>query len=197
MLYQQHEIILASGSPRRKAFMEQLNIPFTVKTIPVDEVFPLSLKGKFIAEHIVKKKNAPFTKIVKPSQIIITADTIVWCDQRYLGKPNNIVEAKEMLEFLSGKVHEVITAVGFLTAHTFEVLTETTLVYFKKLKESEIDHYLQVAPPLDKAGAYGIQDWIGTVGIVKIEGSYTNVVGLPLPRVKEKIEDLIAAAERN
>ncbi|MBH45984.1 MAG: septum formation protein Maf [Flavobacteriaceae bacterium] len=197
MLYQQHEIILASGSPRRKAFMEQLNIPFTVKTIPVDEVFPSSLKGKFIAEHIVKKKNAPFTKIVKPKQIIITADTIVWCDQRYLGKPNNIVEAKEMLEFLSGKVHEVITAVGFLTARTFEVLTETTQVYFKKLKESEIDHYLKLAPPLDKAGAYGIQDWIGTVGIAKIEGSYTNVVGLPLPGVKEKIEDLIAAAERN
>lgn len=186
-----YEIILASGSPRRKSFLESLKLPFTVQTFSVEENFPDHLQGKAIAEFIVKQKKAPFEKIIQPHQIVITADTIVWCEGRYLGKPKYIQEAKEMLEQLSGKSHEVITAVGFLTTHKFELLSEVTKVYFKKLTEAEIDHYLEHQPPLDKAGAYGIQDWIGTIGITKIEGSYTNVVGLPLAQVKEKIEHLI------
>jgi septum formation protein len=185
------EIILASSSPRRKAFLESLNIPFSIKTFSVDETFPPQLQGEEIAQHIVRQKNAPFKEIIQDHQIVITADTIVWCENRYLGKPQNKKAAKEMLSFLSGKSHEVITSVGFLTSRNFEVITETTKVYFKDLTDQEIDHYIEVSSPLDKAGAYGIQEWIGAIGITQIKGSYTNVVGLPLAQVKEKIAILI------
>ena len=185
------EIILASSSPRRKAFLESLKIPFSIKTFSVDETFPPQLQGEEIAQHIVRQKNAPFKEIIQDRQIVITADTIVWCENRYLGKPQNKKAAKEMLWFLSGKSHEVITSVGFLTSRNFEVITETTKVYFKDLTDQEIDHYIEVSSPLDKAGAYGIQEWIGAIGITQIKGSYTNVVGLPLAQVKEKITILI------
>jgi septum formation protein len=185
------EIILASSSPRRKAFLESLNIPFSIKTFSVDETFPPQLQGEEIAQHIVRQKNAPFKEIIQDHQIVITADTIVWCENRYLGKPQNKKAAKEMLSFLSGKSHEVITSVGFLTSRNFEVITETTKVYFKDLTDKEIDHYIEESSPLDKAGAYGIQEWIGAIGITQIKGSYTNVVGLPLAQVKEKIAILI------
>ena len=185
------EIILASGSPRRKAFLESLKIPFSIKTFSVDETFPTQLQGKEIAQYIVQQKNAPFTEIIQDRQIVITADTIVWCENRYLGKPENKKVAKEMLTFLSGKSHEVITSVGFLTSRNFEMITETTKVFFKDLTDQEIDYYIEESSPLDKAGAYGIQEWIGAIGITQIEGSYTNVVGLPLAQVKEKIEIMI------
>jgi septum formation protein len=185
------EIILASISPRRKTFLESLNIPFSIKTFSVDETFPQQLQGEEITQHIVQKKNAPFTELIQDRQIVITADTIVWCENRYLGKPKNIEAAREMLSFLSGKSHKVITSVGFLTSQNFEIITETTKVYFKKLTDQEIDYYIEEYSPLDKAGAYGIQEWIGAIGITKIEGSYTNVVGLPLAQVKEKIAILI------
>jgi septum formation protein len=186
-----YEIILASGSPRRQDFLRSLNIQFTIKTHPVDETFPPSLKGKEIADFIVRKKNAPFVDNIRPKQIVITADTIVWCENRYLGKPKNKKEAKDMLGFLSGKSHEVITSVGFLTSRKFEMITETSKVYFKNLTQQEMDHYIKEASPLDKAGAYGIQEWIGDIGITQIEGSYTNVVGLPLAQVKDKIKLLV------
>lgn len=186
-----YEIILASGSPRRRDFLRSLKIPFTIKTHPVDETFPPELKGKEIAEFIVQQKNAAFVNNIDAQQIVITADTIVWCENRYLGKPENKKAAKEMLEFLSGKSHQVITSVGFLTAQKFEMITETTKVSFKDLTNQEIDHYIEEASPLDKAGAYGIQEWIGAIGITKIEGSYTNVVGLPLAQVKDKITLLV------
>jgi septum formation protein len=185
------EIILASISPRRKTFLESLNIPFSIKIFSVDETFPPQLQGEEITQHIVQKKNAPFTELIQDRQIVITADTIVWCENRYLGKPKNIKAAREMLSFLSGKSHKVITSVGFLTSQNFQIITETTKVYFKKLTDQEIDYYIEEYSPLDKAGAYGIQEWIGAIGITKIEGSYTNVVGLPLAQVKEKIAILI------
>ena len=185
------DIILASGSPRRKAFLESLKIPFSIKTFSADETFPTQLQGKEIAQYIVQQKNAPFTEIIQDRQIVITADTIVWCENRYLGKPENKKVAKEMLSFLSGKSHEVITSVGFLTSRNFEMITETTKVFFKDLTDQEIDYYIEESSPLDKAGAYGIQEWIGAIGITQIEGSYTNVVGLPLAQVKEKIGIMI------
>ena len=185
------EIILASGSPRRKAFLESLKIPFSIKNFSVDETFPTQLQGKEIAQYIVQQKNAPFTEIIQDRQIVITADTIVGCENRYLGKPENKKVAKEMLSFLSGKSHEVITSVGFLTSRNFEMITETTKVFFKDITDQEIDYYIEESSPLDKAGAYGIQEWIGAIGITQIEGSYTNVVGLPLAQVKEKIEIMI------
>ena len=186
-----YEIILASASPRRQDFLRSLKIPFTVRTHKVDESFPTELRGKEIAEFIVRQKNSHFVKNIQKHQIVITADTIVWCGNRYLGKPKNKDVAAEMLRFLSGKSHEVITSVGFLTNQNFEMITETTLVYFKNLTDEEINYYIAESPPLDKAGAYGIQDWIGTIGITKIEGSYTNVVGLPLAQVKDKIKILV------
>ena len=122
---------------------------------------------------------------------MITADTIVWCENQYLGKPKDKAKARQMLRFLSGKSHQVITSVGFLTSKKFEIITETTMVYFNPLKDQEIDQYIEDTPPLDKAGAYGIQDWIGHIAIKRIEGSYTNVVGMPLAQVKEKISFLV------
>ena len=186
-----YKIILASGSPRRKAFLESLKIPFTLKTFSVDESFPPNLSGSAIAEFVVHQKNTPFVNIIQPKQIVITADTIVWCENQYLGKPKDKAKARQMLRFLSGKSHQVITSVGFLTSKKFEIITEITMVYFNPLKDQEIDQYIEDNPPLDKAGAYGIQDWIGHIAIKRIEGSYTNVVGLPLAQVKEKISFLV------
>ena len=185
-----YKIILASSSPRRKIFFDQLGIPFDVKSLPVDESFPVKLRESKISEFIVGKKNLPFRDIIEPKQIIITADTIVWCRNKYFGKPDNLYQARNMLNYLSGKTHEVITSVGFLTYETFEIITEKTYVHFKNLTGDEISHYLDLNSPLDKAGGYGIQDWIGEIGITKIEGSYTNVVGLPLALVLERIKFL-------
>ena len=186
-----YQIILASGSPRRKAFMESLKIPFCLKTFSVDESFPPRLSGSAIAEFIVHQKNAPFVDIIQPKQIVITADTIVWFENQYLGKPKDKSTAHQMLRFLSGKSHHVITSVGFLTSKKFEMITETTKVYFNHLTDREIYRYIEEESPLDKAGAYGIQDSIGDLAIKRIEGSYTNVIGLPLAQVKEKISFLV------
>ena len=186
-----YEIILASGSPRRKDFLNQIGLPFTIKTFDVKESFPNYLKGREIADYIVAKKSAPFKEIIQPKQIVITADTIVWCENEYLGKPKDETDAKKMLQKLSGKSHEVITAVGFLFDGQFDIITEVTEVHFKELSEIEIDQYISQNDPLDKAGAYGIQDWIGEIGIIKINGSYTNVVGLPLAQVFQKIKSII------
>jgi len=186
-----YEIILASESPRRKYFMNQIGFPFTIKTFDVEESFPKNLKGKEIADYIVAKKSAPFKEIIHPKQIVITADTIVWCENEYLGKPKDETDVKNMLQKLSGKSHEVITAVGFLFDGQFDIINEVTEVHFNPLSEIEIDQYVSQHNPLDKAGAYGIQDWIGEIGISKINGSYTNVVGLPLAQVFQKIKSII------
>ena len=183
-----YEVILASGSPRRKAFFEQLGIPFKIQLNPIDESFPPQLKGIEIPEYIVNKKSEPFKKKILPKQIFVIADTIVWCEDQYLGKPNDIEKAKEMLRFLSGKSHQVITSVGFLTLNKFDIISEVTNVQFRELTANEIEKYITIQPPLDKAGAYGIQDWIGEIGIIKIVGSYTNVIGLPLSQVVERIK---------
>jgi len=183
-----YEVILASGSPRRKAFFEKLGIPFKIEVCPVDESFPSHLKGIEIPEYIVNKKSEPFKKKILPKQIFVIADTIVWCEDQYLGKPNDIEKAKEMLRFLSGKSHQVITSVGFLTHNKFDIISEVTNVQFRELTTNEIEKYISIQPPLDKAGAYGIQDWIGEIGIIKLVGSYTNVVGLPLSQVSERIK---------
>ena len=186
-----YQIILASDSPRRKVFMESLKIPFSLKKFSVDESFPPNLRGSAITEFIVQQKNFPFLNIIKPKQIVITADTIVWCENQYLGKPKDKTTAQQMLRFLSGKSHQVITSVGFLTSKKFQIITETTKVYFNHLTDQEIDRYIEDDSPLDKAAAYGIQDSIGDVAIKRIEGSYTKVVGLPLAQVKEKISFLV------
>ena len=137
-----YEIILASGSPRRKDFLNQIGFHFTIKTFYVEESFPNNLKGREIADYIVAKKSGPFKEIILPKQIVITADTIVWCENEYLGKPKDEADAKNMLQKLSGKSHEVITAVGFLFDGQFDIITEVTEVHFKELSEIEIDQYI-------------------------------------------------------
>jgi septum formation protein len=177
------EIILASNSPRRKQFFKEAGIPFTIKTFEVDEIFDPSLKGAAISNYLVKLKAAPFQDHIQSNQIVVTADTIVWGDEQYLGKPKTKADAKQMLRLLSGKEHQVITSVAFTQKNKQLLIHETSSVTFKKLSDQEIEFYLNEFEPMDKAGAYGIQEWIGTIGIERIEGSYTNIVGLPMAQV--------------
>ena len=186
-----YQIILGSGSSRRKELLEMTGIKFTVNSNPVNENFPESLRGKEIAEFIVSKKTKPFREIVKENQIIITADTLVWFEDKCWGKPNDKDDAKKMLKMFAGLSHEVITSVGFLTSNNFEILTEVTEVTYKDLNEKEINYYVDTVNPIDKAGSYGIQDWIGMIGVERIKGSYTSVLGLPVPQVTGQILKII------
>ena len=183
------KIILASNSPRRQQFLKDIGLDFEIKTHPVEEIFPPELKGAEIPDYLVKLKAAPFTQLA-PQELVITADTIVWCEGECLGKPTDKCHAKHLLEQLSGKMHEVITSVGFTLAHQQHVLHQSSKVYFKTVSEQEIDFYIENYQPFDKAGAYGIQEWIGTVAIDKIEGSYTNIVGLPVAQVLATLEKI-------
>ena len=175
-----YQLVLASGSPRRKAFFDTLGIPFTIKTHPVDESFPSNLKGAAIAEYIAQKKLVPFAQNPTPNEIVVSADTIVWHQEQCLGKPKDTDDAIRMLQSLSGSTHEVISAVALLKDGKTTVFHCLTQVEFRTLKIEEIQHYVRTQAPMDKAGSYGIQDWIGEVGITQIKGSYTNVVGFPL-----------------
>jgi len=186
-----YKIILGSSSSRRKQLLEMTGVNFSVKTINVKEDFPSKLIGKEISEYLVSKKNEPFKKIVSNDEIIITADTLVWFKNKCFGKPKDKSDAKEMLALFSGNTHSVITSVGFLTSKNFEILTESTEVSYKDLNKNEIDYYVETVNPIDKAGSYGIQDWIGMVGVEKIVGSYTSVLGLPIPQVINKVISII------
>ena len=166
-------------------------IKFDVNSIPVNEDFPSSLKSKEIAEHIVVNKSKPFKSIVKDNQIIITADTLVWFEEKCWGKPKDKIEAKNMLKIFAGQSHQVITSVGFLTSSSFKILTESTQVKYKDLTDKEINYYVDSVNPIDKAGSYGIQDWIGMIGVENINGSYTSVLGLPVPQVTDQILKII------
>jgi len=186
-----YSIILGSGSTRRKELLEMTGISFQVNSIPVNEDFPKHLKAKEIAEHIVENKATPFQKIVENNQIIILADTLVWFEDKCWGKPKDKNEAKSMLKMFAGNSHDVITSVGFLTEKNFEILTESTKVTYKLLTEKEIDFYVETINPVDKAGSYGIQDWIGMIGVENVNGSYTSVLGLPVPQVTNKLTEII------
>ena len=183
------KIILGSNSPRRKQLLQDAGINFEIRAFPTNENYPTKLKGSEITEYLVKKKSKEF-KGAKDDEIIITADTIVWAQNEHLGKPNNITEAKKFLEKLSNVKHEVITSVCFTEKEKQTIISESTFVLFKKLSISEINYYLNNFDFLDKAGAYGIQDWIGNIGVKRIEGSYTNVVGLPVCQVIDVLQKL-------
>ena len=191
MNYNDFEIILASGSPRRKAFFEEMQIDFRTEVIPVEENFPLGLRGIEIARHIAYKKSEAFLKKIKKNQLIITADTIVWHENESLGKPINNEMAKKMLNRLSDSQHQVITAVCFLTKEKIEMIHEVSTVTFGKLSEDEIHNYIKTRSPLDKAGGYGVQDSFGIRNIVSINGSYTNIIGLPVAQVLKKIKEIV------
>ena len=186
-----YNIILGSGSSRRKELLGMTGINFSVMSIPVDESFPDSLQGTEISEYIVKNKSDAFNKLIKENEIIITADTLVWFENKCLGKPKDKKEAKYMLKLFAGKSHDVITSVGFLTTSNFKILTESTTVIYKSLTDSEINYYVENVNPIDKAGSYGIQDWIGMIGVEHVNGSYTSVLGLPVPQTTDQIIKII------
>lgn len=184
-----YKIILASNSPRRKELMSGLGINYEVKTLPdVDESYPDVLQGEDIPLYIAKEKANAYLSLLQPDELIITADTIVWLDGKVLGKPINEAEATEMLKTLSGRTHEVITGVCLTTKHFQRSFTTTTEVTFGALSEEEIAYYVQNYKPLDKAGAYGIQEWIGFIAVKNISGSYFNVMGLPIQRLYEELK---------
>jgi len=191
MNLKKNQIILASGSPRRKFFFEKMQLNFIVNVIPYDEKFPPGLNGIETARHIAHKKSEAFFEKIKKNQLVITADTIVWHKNKPLGKPSNSIEAKIMLKKLSNSSHEVITAVCFLTKEKIEIIHEVSTVTFGQVSENEINDYIETGSPFDKAGSYGIQDPFGIRNIVSINGSYTNIIGLPVAQVLKKIKEII------
>jgi len=183
-----YQVILASGSPRRKDLLEEMGLTFEVKTRPGDESFPASMRVGEVAGYLSNQKAEIFAESgLTDRQLVITADTIVVVDEVILGKPANEAEAREMLERLSGKTHKVITGVTLMTAHKTHTFSVTTEVDKKKLSPDEIHYYVHQYQPFDKAGAYGIQEWIGHVATERIEGSYFNVMGLPTHRLYEEL----------
>lgn len=185
-----HEIILASGSPRRQRFFQELEIPVTIDVRPVEEVYPKDLKEEEITNYLATLKSEAFDEL-KPKQILITSDTIVYCDGKALGKPASREEAIEMIQSLSGREHHVITSVCFKTRFGIRLIHEKTRVIFSNLNQDEIAYYVSEYEPYDKAGGYAIQEWIGLIGIEKIEGSYFNVVGLPTFQVYRTLKELL------
>lgn len=184
--------ILASQSPRRQFLLKETGLKFEVVVKSTDETHPLELKAEEIALHVSKGKAYAFDFAELPANaLLITADTIVWLDEESIGKPSSVEEAKEMLTKLSGKKHMVSTGVCFRTAQRFHSFHVNTDVYFRQLEESEIDYYIENYKPFDKAGAYGVQEWIGYVGVEKIVGSYFNVMGLPVQRVYVELKKFI------
>jgi len=183
-------IILASKSPRRQELLKMTGIDFRVVLKEVDESFPDGLQPAEVAVYIAEKKAHAFDETLQENEIVLTADTIVCIDGKILGKPADASEAFEMLSLLAGRKHEVVTGVAFLQNHQLTSFAEVTEVYMLPLTESEINHYIQNYMPFDKAGAYGIQEWIGLAGIERINGSYSNVVGLPTHRVYQELGKL-------
>ena len=175
-----YNIILASSSPRRQQFLTDLGLQFTVQTIDVEEVYPKYLHGNEITSFLAELKANAFENELNEKDILITADTIVRFSGKILGKPKDATDAKNMLKELSGQHHEVITSICIKTTKTSKIINDTTIVYFEKLSDEEIDYYIDTFKPFDKAGSYGIQEWIGFIGVKKIEGNYTTVMGFPV-----------------
>jgi septum formation protein len=192
-----HHIILASGSPRRQQFFKELGLDFEIRLKPVIEEYPLRLKHFEITDYLAQLKALPFKDTLKDNDILITSDTIVWHNDKALGKPIDELDAFAMLKSLSNTTHEVITSVSFTTTKYEKTLNDITKVTFKKLTDQEINHYIQTCKPLDKAGAYGIQEWIGQIGVTKLEGSYFNVMGLPTHLVYKLLNDVVNELQKD
>ena len=185
-----YRIILASGSPRRQQFFKDLDLDFEIRLKDVEEIFPETLKAQEITNYLSILKANAFEEELQDNDLLITSDTIVWHKNCPLGKPKDAQEAFEILKSLSNNTHEVITSVCFKTKNKTEVISETTKVTFNALSDEAIQYYLDNYQPFDKAGAYGIQEWIGFIGVSKIEGSYTNVMGMPTDKVFEYLNKL-------
>lgn len=185
-----YRIILASASPRRKELLSKLDIGFTVKTLyDVDESFPASLPVVQVPQYISRKKADAYRQEMQENDMVITADTVVAVGRRILGKPKSAEEARTMLKLLSDRYHRVVTGVTIMTAKRTETFATVSRVRFTRLNDEEIDYYISKYKPFDKAGAYGIQEWIGMVGITELNGSYFNVMGLPVQRLYAKLKE--------
>jgi septum formation protein len=182
-----NKIILASKSPRRQELLRLMDVDFRIVLKDVDESYPDNLTPEEIAVYIAEKKAKAFDEEIN-DEIVLTADTIVAIDGKILGKPENTDHAAEMLGMLSGKMHRVVTGVCLLYKHKYNLFHDVSEVFFRKLTEQEIRSYVDKYQPLDKAGAYGIQEWIGLIGIERINGSYTNVVGLPTEKLYQQLK---------
>lgn len=185
-----YRLILASGSPRRQQFFKDLDLDFEIRLKEIEEIYPQELKGHEITNYLAELKASAFEGELQTNEILITSDTIVWYKNKALGKPKNEQDAFQILKSLSNATHEVITSVCFKTNKKLEVLYEITKVTFNELSDEAIWYYLENYKPYDKAGAYGIQEWIGFVGVSKIEGSYANVMGMPTDKVYEYLSKL-------
>lgn len=186
-ILRKHHVILGSKSPRRKQFLKELNISFESRTIYTPEVYPEKYKEEEITEFLADLKCKAIQ--LTAQELLITADTIVWSKNKALEKPKDHVEAYQMLSELSGSSHQVITSVCLATTKKKKIFTDKTTVYFKQLTSEEINYYIENYKPYDKAGGYGIQEWIGLIGVTKIEGSYANVVGIPAEKLYNELKN--------
>tara|TARA_B110001452_G_scaffold141910_1_gene118016 strand:- start:123 stop:701 length:579 start_codon:yes stop_codon:yes gene_type:complete len=184
-----YNVILASGSPRRQQFFRDLDIDFSIQLKEIEEIYPENLKGVAITDYLSNLKSDAFSAL-NDKDLLITSDTIVWLEGKALGKPKDAKDAFTMLRAMSGKKHEVITSVCLKSTSFQKIINDITIVTFKELSDDEIQYYINNYKPFDKAGAYGIQEWIGFIGIEKIEGSYFNVVGLPVHKLYKELMDL-------
>lgn len=185
-----YSIILASGSPRRQQFFKDLDLDFEIRLKEIEEIYPSELKAGEITNYLAELKANAFEGELNDNEILITSDTIVWHNDKALGKPKDKEDAFAILKSLSNVTHEVITSVCFKTKNKTELISEITKVTFNPLTDAVIDYYLEHYKPFDKAGAYGIQEWIGFIGVAKVEGSYTNVMGMPTDKVFEYLNNL-------
>lgn len=185
-----YNVILASNSPRRRELLGQAGVQFCVQTLEdIDETYPSTLKGAEVAQYIASKKAEAYAKVLDENDLVITADTIVCVDDEILGKPVDAADAKRMLKLLSGRSHTVVTGVVVVTKEKKTVFSVTTSVTFAQLTDEVIDFYIENYKPFDKAGAYGIQEWIGYVGVESVEGSFFNVIGLPVQRLVQVLQE--------
>ena len=183
-----YKVILASNSPRRKELLSGLGVAYEVRTLPdVDESYPATLQGEEIPLYIAREKADAYRRLLHADELMITADTIVWLNGRVLGKPHDREDAMQMLRDMSGRTHEVYTGVCLTTTHWQHSFSARTEVRFSVLTEEEITYYVDKFSPMDKAGAYGVQEWIGYIGVEYIAGSYYNIMGLPVQRLYREL----------
>ena len=186
-----HKLVLASQSPRRRELLKGLDVEFSTCSVDADESFPADLKGAHAVQYICKAKADAYRPQLNDNTIAITADTVVILDDKIIGKPKSYEEAFSMIRSLSGRVHEVITAVCIFSKEKCEEFYSSTEVHFSEITDEEIKYYIDKYKPFDKAGSYGVQEWIGYIGIEKIVGSYFNVMGLPVKRLYDELKEFI------
>lgn len=192
MINLSHPLVLASNSPRRQQLLREMGVEFTVQVRPTDELFPADMPASDVAGYLAQHKAEQFAHDLR-DKLILCADTVVVVDNTILNKPADAAEACDMLRLLSGRSHQVITGVCLLSPQGYEILSDVAHVTFKTLTDSEIEYYITHYRPFDKAGAYGVQEWIGMIGIPRIEGSFYTIMGLPLHKVYELLRPFMAA----